>query len=242
MTVTAAIIQARLGSSRLPGKVLKPLSGGATVLEHVVRRVQAMTESDVVCVATSDLPLDDVVAAEASRLGAVVVRGPEHDVLRRFALAAQTVAADIVLRITCDCPLIDPEICDELVRLRRATNANYASVETSLGWPHGLDCEVITREALDRADRLATTAYDREHVTSWIYNGGTNAKVGLPAPEDLRNYRWVLDYPEDYEFLRALFRLLPALPKLLSWQEVRRIVDAHPEIRRPGPEQFGTAG
>src|SRR4051812_14503524 len=160
MTRTVAIIQARFGSTRLPGKVLKPLGsipgGGGIVLDHAIQRCRAIPSVDAVVIATTDREEDGAIVAAAERSGALVHRGSAEDVLARYAGAAKLAQADIVLRVTSDCPLIDPGICDRVIRLRAETGVDYAANNMPRLYPHGLDCEVFTRDGLDRADRSAT--------------------------------------------------------------------------------------
>jgi UDP-2,4-diacetamido-2,4,6-trideoxy-beta-L-altropyranose hydrolase len=229
MTKTVAIIQARFGSTRLPGKVLKPLGSGI-VLDQAIQRCRAIPSIDAVVIATTDLDEDGAIVAAAERAGALVHRGSSEDVLSRYAGAANRSDADIVLRVTSDCPLIDPGICERVIRLRAEMAADYASNNMPRLYPHGLDCEVFTREALDRADRTATAGYDREHVTPWLRRTAdlTRASVvgpGWPAVQQ----RWTLDFPEDYDFFAALFPLLPR-DRIAGMDEVLGILAAHPEI------------
>ena len=230
MTRTAVIAQARMGSTRLPGKVLEKL-GNRTVVEHCMARVAAIASVDVVCLATSDLPIDDQVAELALGLSGVsVVRGHPTDLLARYQSAAATVSADVILRITCDCPLIDPVVCAALLELREATGATFASNNVRHEWPHGLDCEVFTRQALETAACQATSPYDREHVGPWMRRAAAPDVPHLTGPgTQMARYRWTLDYPEDLEFFRALWPYLPS-HRYPTWQEVVAIIDAHPEI------------
>src|SRR5262245_21249079 len=229
MTRTVAIIQARLGSTRLPGKVLKPLGGGI-VLDHAIRRCKAIPSIDAVVIATTDRDEDSAVVAAAERAGALVHRGSADDVLSRYAGAAKMAQADVILRVTSDCPLIDPGICDRVIRLRSEAGADYAANNMPRLYPHGLDCEVFTRAALYRADREATAPYDREHVTPWLRRTAdvTRSSVigpGWPAVQQ----RWTLDFPEDYDFFAALFALLPQ-DRITGMDEVLGILADHPEI------------
>jgi glutamate-1-semialdehyde 2,1-aminomutase/spore coat polysaccharide biosynthesis protein SpsF len=229
MTRTVAIIQARLGSTRLPGKVLKPLGNGI-VLDHAIERCRAIPSIDAVVIATTDREEDRAVAAAAERAGALVHRGSAEDVLSRYAGAAGLAEADIVLRVTSDCPLIDPAICDRVIRLRGDTKADYAANNMPRLYPHGLDCEVFTREALARADREATAAYDREHVTPWLRRHPELRRTSLIGPGwPSMQQRWTLDFPEDYAFFAALFPLLPP-DRCAGMDEVLGILAAHPEI------------
>jgi len=208
MSKTAVIIQARLGSTRLPGKVLLDLCGH-TVLERVIRRCQAISHADVVCCATSTETRDDPVAAEAARVGAVVYRGDEDDVLGRYLGAAEMLEADVVLRVTADCPLIDPDVCDGVLALQAKTGADYVCNNAPPSWPLGLDCEAITVDLLRRSDKHCVDLHEREHVSAWArpredVKTENFANPGLP----LDTHRWTVDYPEDLEYLRDLFKYL----------------------------------
>jgi spore coat polysaccharide biosynthesis protein SpsF len=203
---------------------------GDTVIEHVMRRAGAIPGIAEVCLATTDRPEDDAVAAEGRRLGVTVHRGSADDVLARYAGAARVTRADIVLRITCDCPLLDPAVCGQVLRLRDRTGADYAANMLERTWPVGLDCEACTRAMLDRADAEATDAYDREHVTPWV-DRHAKTRANLPCPDgNLSDRRWTLDYPEDLEFFRALAPHLPPPPAIAGWREIAAVLDRHPEI------------
>ena len=229
MTRTVAIIQARLGSTRLPGKVLKPLGQGI-VLDHAIRRCKAIPSVDAVVIATTDREEDDAIIAAAERASALVHRGSAEDVLSRYAGAAKAANADVILRVTSDCPLIDPGICERVIRLRAEAGADYAANNMPRLYPHGLDCEVFTREGLDRADREATATYDREHVTPWLRRTPDATRTGLIGPGwPALQQRWTLDFPEDYEFFAALIPLLPQ-DRLAGMEEVLGILAGHPEI------------
>jgi glutamate-1-semialdehyde 2,1-aminomutase/spore coat polysaccharide biosynthesis protein SpsF len=229
MTKTVAIIQARFGSTRLPGKVLKPLGTGI-VLDHAIARCRAMPSVDAVVIATTEREEDGAIVAAAERAGALVHRGSVEDVLSRYAGAARGVDADVVLRVTSDCPLIDPGICERVIRLRAEKGVDYAANNFPRLYPHGLDCEVFTREALERADRTASTAYDREHVTPWLRRTADVTRTSLIGPGwPAVQQRWTLDFPEDYAFFTALFPLLPQ-DRFAGMDEVLGILAAHPEI------------
>jgi spore coat polysaccharide biosynthesis protein SpsF len=228
--VTAIIIQARMGSTRLPGKVLRWL-GDQSVLSEVIRRCQAIPGADVVCVASPEGATDDPLTVEAERAGATVIRGDEIDVLTRFSNAAKVLGADIVMRITGDKPLIDPEICGQLLRLRAESDADFACNNMPSGWPHGLDCEAFTSEALVRADREAMAAADREHVTPWLRRHPDLRRVNLQGPGgDCVDLRWTLDYPEDLTFFEKLFEKLAPYPAMPLYEDVMSVLDRHPEI------------
>lgn len=227
---TAAIIQARWGSTRLPGKVLEDLAG-KSVLAHVVERAAKVPSVDVVVCAVPDEARSDPVAREAERCGAAVFRGSEHDVLARYLGAARSVRADVVLRITSDCPLIDPEVCERVLSLRAQENADYASNNLPPSFPHGLDCEAFTAAALEEAAREAREPRDREHVTPWIRRAPHLRRANVHAGDASRaGERWTLDHPEDLRFLRALFAHFPN-GQALAHGDVLAVLDQHPELR-----------
>jgi spore coat polysaccharide biosynthesis protein SpsF len=224
------IVQARMGSSRLPGKVLLPLKG-APVVHHVLKRVQSMRSAHVVCLATSDRPTDKPIADIVKPLGVHIFRGSEADVLDRYLRAAREIQADVVVRVTCDCPLIDPAVCDSLVQFHAENSLDIASVDHPSGWPQGLDCEVFTRELLERCASRAIGREEREHVTTWMYDrNGVSARSMIGPGRAAADHRWVIDYPEDYQYLKRLFEYLPAPPAIPSWQQVMQIAEAHPEL------------
>ncbi len=169
MSLTAVIVQARMGSSRLPGKVLLPLAG-QTVLWHVLTRCQAIPGIDLVACATTQAAADIAIVREAERAGARVYRGSQADVLGRYQQAARSLGADVIMRVTGDCPLIDPDVCGKVLALRAETGADYACNNMPRSWPYGLDCEAFTANALFQAANTAKTSNEREHVTPWIRN------------------------------------------------------------------------
>jgi len=226
---TAIIVQARMGSTRLPGKILRPLAG-RTVLDHVIDRLKRVRNADEVVIATSTQSADDIIAETARGLGVSVYRGDESDVLMRYLGAARAANADVIMRVTSDCPLIDPEVCEAVLDLRAEADAGYASNNMPRLFPHGLDCEAFTRDALEQAAADATEAYDREHVTPWIRRSADIQHANLVGPGWPANqHRWTLDYPEDFAFFTELFELLPA-ERLLPWQEVLSLINAHPRL------------
>ena len=223
-----AVIQARAGSTRLPGKVLEDL-GGRPVLEWVVRAARAATRVDEVIVATSTLAGDDAVADLATSLGVPVVRGSEDDVLSRFVAALDAHPADAVVRLTADCPLLDPTLIDAVAGAWAAAPAhNYVSTVLVRCLPRGLDVELVSAQALRAVDRMAT-GHDRVHVTSALYADPSAYRLlGLcvtPAADDLRV---TLDTPEDLVLLRALVALLPDAPP--PWRDVVSTLRARPDL------------
>lgn len=227
---TAVIVQARMGSTCLPGKVMFNLEG-KTVLAHVLERCMAIDGASVVCCATVEGAEGDVIGFEAERCGASVFRGSEHDVLDRHYQAAQALDADVIMRVNSDCPLIDPQICQRLLRLHFEEATDYACNNMPRSWPHGLECEVFTFEWLERAAREAKKQPEREHVTEYIRSHPDAHKVNLPAPDGVASHhRWTLDTADDFRFLRALFERPPQGPKGWSYQVPLALVEADPAL------------
>lgn len=215
------VVQARTGSTRLPGKVLKDI-GGVPMLELQLRRLLPVTERPEVkiVVATSDLPGDDLIAEVAASLGLAVTRGSEHDVLGRFAQALQEHPADIVVRITADCPLSDPNIVGAAIDLHRGEGVDYTSNVLPRTYPKGLDVEVVSAAALLAADREATARPDREHVTPFVYRHPERFRLAnLDSGFDLGEEWWTVDRPEDLTHIRAIVAQLES-PVNDGWQVI----------------------
>lgn len=228
----AVIVQARMASSRLPGKVLKTLAG-ETVLAHVLHRCSAINGCDVVCCAIPESGECDVLAREAEHHGAAVFRGSETDVLDRYSQAASACDAEVVMRVTSDCPVIDPEICSQVVALLRQNDLDYACNNMPPSFPHGLDCEVFTRAWLERAAHEATRPYDREHVTPFMRNHRQIRKLNLTCSEpNVVSHRWTLDTPDDYKFFQNLFGRMPDGMSSWSWKVPLSVVNATPELAK----------
>ena len=230
------VIQARLASSRLPAKILLDL-GGVTALERCLRRARRFAHVSEVVIATSDLPGDDVIAAVGRRLGARVVRGSETDVLSRFAKAARETEAEVVVRCTSDCPLLDPTLSSLVIErfLSAPGGVDYAANVLERRLPRGLDTEVIGRAALDRADREANSPDEREHVTLHIYRHPERFRclpVTAEGGEDRSSLRWTLDTLDDYRLLHAVFERLGARADDASMAEVIALFEANPELAR----------
>lgn len=222
------IVQARLGSTRLPGKVLKDLEG-RTVLDRVVSRLRRVPLMNELIVATSDLPADDAIADECAHLQCMVFRGSEGDVLDRYFRAAQSCEADIVVRITSDCPLIDPEITNASIAKFLEVHPDYASNSLVRTYPRGLDTEVMTMQTIECAWREAREPHQRAHVTPYIYQNPDRFKLlSVTGEIDYSDHRWTLDTQEDLELIRAIYRRLE--PGDRSWRDVLAILEAEPEL------------
>jgi glutamate-1-semialdehyde 2,1-aminomutase/spore coat polysaccharide biosynthesis protein SpsF len=202
---TAAIIQARMSSSRFPGKMLTPLRGVPLIL-HSLRRAQAAKRVDVVVLATSDQVDDNPLAELVAKEGFAVHRGSLDDVLTRFAGAARAVKADVVVRITGDCPLIDPAVLDALLERFSAESLDYLSNISPPTYPDGLDLEVMRYDALAKVERDAQPGHHREHVTPYFReNPGIFRVANFVNPAgDQSKYRWSVDRKSDLELVEAL--------------------------------------
>lgn len=227
------VVQARMGSSRLPGKVLADL-GGRPVIDRVVTRLRASALVDEVVIATSTAPADDALEEWARDSGTGIVRGDEFDVLDRFHSVLDLFpAADHLVRVTGDCPLIDPELVDEVIRLHLGSGADFSANRlpppAHRTTPVGLDVEVARRDALETAWRMATEPADREHVMPFLYREPGRFQVSISdMGDDLSGYRWTVDTPADLEAVRAIWVHLR--DPLAGWAEVLSVVRQHPEI------------
>ena len=228
---TVAIIQARMGSTRLPGKVMKDLAG-APMLERVVSRTRRARLLESVLIATSTASADDIIERESQRLGVECFRGSETDVLDRYYRAASSLGTENIARVTSDCPLIDPTIIDMTVAAFHREKPDYASCSLTRTYPRGLDTEVFTFEALQRAWQEAKEPYQRIHVTPYIYQHPALFRL-LPVTgeRDYSGHRWTVDTPEDLQFVRQIYsRLGPG--DGFSWQEVLALLANEPQLCR----------
>jgi len=232
---TVAIIQARMTSSRLPGKVLVDL-GGKPLIERMIARVRRARTLDALWIATTTRPTDDPVAALCERLDVPVHRGDEHDVLARFQGAARRAGADVLVRLTADCPMSDPALIDEVVSVYAQGDVDYVSNVLVRTYPDGLDVEAFSRAALEEAAAKAMQPFHREHVTPWLQTG---FRPELPTGRfrlrhvvndvDLGVMRWTVDEAEDLDLIRTLFA---ALPDGFGWRDALALVSADPELAR----------
>jgi len=224
---TVAIVQARMGSTRMPGKVMTRI-GGIPMIELLLARLSAAKKVDEIVVATSTDSKNDPLADHVQSLGYSCTRGSEHDVLSRFADAAQKHGADTVVRITGDCPLVDPAIVDACITDLLESGVDYCSNTSPPTYPDGLDVEVFTRATLDAAKSEATATFDREHVTPYIRNNAKFSKSSLVHSEDLSALRWTVDEPDDLQVVQRVFGYFaPSIDFALN--EVLELRKKHPE-------------
>jgi len=226
---TVAIVQARLGSSRLPGKVLQDLAGD-TMLARVVVRLRAARTIDDIVIATTLSPSDDPVVCEAARLGVHAWRGPEQDVLTRYVGAARKYHAGAVVRVTSDCPLLDPDTVDRVVMALRAAAVDYSSNTHVRTYPRGLDVEAFYLETLERILRSATSSAAKEHVTAYVMEKPNEFAIHqVTAEADDSDLRWTVDTAEDLALIRAMYGEL-GLATIRPYREVVAAVRARPEL------------
>ena len=225
-----AIVQARMGSTRLPGKVLASIEG-EPMLWHVIERARRARGVDAIVVATSTAPLDDAIDKFCQSHDIALFRGSENDVLDRYFCAATHYLADNVVRITADCPLIDPQVIDRVVAEFIAEDCDYAANVIERTFPHGLDTEVFKYAALTKAAREAKAPTEREHVTPYLRNSGRFSWHNVIADVAVAPgyYRWTVDEAGDLEFIRAVYRCL-GTTQFFDWRTVVELLDAHPEL------------
>lgn len=225
---TVAIVQARMGSTRLPNKVMRPING-TPMIELLLTRLARSKEIDKIVVATSEDAKNAPLAEHVRALGYACERGSENDVLERYVQAASASDADVVVRITGDCPLVDPELVDDCIRRFRAGNVDYFSNIDPPTYPDGLDIEVTTRSALERAMRESDKPFDHEHVTPYIRGSGVFKTASMRNAEDLSALRWTVDEPADFDVVRRIFEHFS--PDIhFGWQQVLQLWRERPDM------------
>lgn len=226
-----AIVQARMGSTRLPNKVMKRMVG-FPMIDLLLARLSCAKELNQIVIATSEDPRNQVLSEHVGALGYTCFMGSENDVLDRYFHAARLVHADVVVRITGDCPLIDPGVVDQAVRKFTGSNVDYLSNTIPATYPDGLDSEVFSIDALGMAWREAASAYDREHVTPYLKNNPKFRRESLVNEEDWSSLRWTVDEASDFYVVEDVFKHF-APNRLFSWLDVLSLREQRPEIFRP---------
>lgn len=230
-----AIVQARMGSSRLPGKVLLPL-GSRSVLASVIARLRRATLLDDVIIATTTDEEDDVICNTAREIGVNVFRGSQDDVLSRFVGAADQSNAQTIVRVTADCPLIDPDLVDQVIDAYLACRTkeqpcDYVSNTIVRTFPRGLDTEVFSIESLLEAHVSAFSEEDREHVTPFIYRQrGRYRLEAVKSESDYSHQRWTLDTKEDYQFIQAVVLGLGDYWIDCGYKEILQFISWNPQL------------
>jgi glutamate-1-semialdehyde 2,1-aminomutase len=223
-----AVVQARMGSTRLPNKVMK-LINGVPMIELLLARLAAANEINEIVLATSVDPRNQILINHVKSLGYKYVRGDENDVLNRYLMAAREFDADIVVRITGDCPLVDPSLVDAAILEFKRVNPDYLSNSLPATYPDGLDIEVFSRDALERSGVEAVESFDREHVTPYMRREGLFKTVSITNILDLSELRWTVDEPSDYELITHIFNhFAPNI--LFSWEQILDLEKHQPNI------------
>lgn len=219
-----------MGSTRLPGKILRPLAG-EPMLARVVERVNRARKINEVVVATTTEPADEPVARLCAERGWACSRGSETDVLDRYVQAARTFSADAIVRITADCPVIDPGLLDDAVGrfLAQQPELDYlANFLPQRTFPRGLDTEVVRRDALERCHAEARDPASREHVTAFLYQHPEQFRLaGMTCDQDYSGHRWTVDTPEDLALIERIYAHFGDGD--FTWREALALVEQHPE-------------
>ena len=232
MVKIVAIVQARMGSTRLPGKVMMDICG-KSVLLHIIDRLKACELLDDIVIATTISDKDDVIFNAVSNYNKSIglFRGSEENVLERYYLTAKKANAGIIVRITSDDPLIDPFVIDDLIGEFMNDNCDYVSNSLNKTFPLGLDAEVFSFNALERAYHNASHAYEREHVTPYIIENPDQFKLLNVANNiDLSHLRWTLDTKEDFEFINAVYKRIYPKKQLFLMDDVLELLEHEPEL------------
>lgn len=223
-----AIVQARMGSTRFPNKVMKPI-GGVPMIELLLARLANSKSVDQIVLATSTDERNTPLVEHVKKLGYNCVRGSECDVLDRYLVAAREAQADVVVRITGDCPLIDPVLVDQVIAKFKAQGVDYFGNTAPSSYPDGLDTEVFTVEALERAGRESLDPFDHEHVTPYLRTPGLYKTGVMQNSEDLSGLRWTVDEPADFEVISNVFaHFAPNIH--FSWTEVLGLQRSQPAL------------
>lgn len=222
-----AVIQARMGSTRLPGKVLREIAGRPMV-DYVVDRARQMSETCKTVVATSTLDREEPLVRHLEKRGIPVVRGPEQDVLTRYVQAAEAHDAETVVRITADCPLLMPAVSDQVVRAFRKSECDYASNTLERTYPFGLDTEVLSIETLCRVEQETSAPPDREHVTRYVWRHPEDFELcSVTDDTDRSGLRWTVDEKADLQLVRRIYEELSEEALEATYKDVLELLKTH---------------
>jgi spore coat polysaccharide biosynthesis protein SpsF len=225
-----AILQARMSSNRLPGKVLKPILG-QPMLQRQLTRIKQANGIDKIVVATSTEASDDAIAQFCWQQQQPCFRGELANVLARFYQCSQLYPAQHYIRLTGDCPLLDATVIDNVIAHHLAHDFDYTTNAYPVSFPDGLDVEIVKAEVLANVYQHATEPDELEHVTSYIRKHSNQFKLGqVSAQQDYSKQRWTVDYPEDFQLAQRIFELLlPSKPNF-NFQDVLALFKQHPEL------------
>lgn len=225
------IVQARMSSTRLPGKVLKEVLG-RPLLEHLIERLRKVRNADEIIIATTKNVADKAIIKLCEKMNVNWMSGSEHDVLARYYEAAKISDADAIIRITSDCPVIDPVLVEEVIQyyIENYKDVDYVSNSTTRTYPYGMDVEIFSKQSLKEAYENAVLEYEREHVTPYIYNRPDKFRLkNLESPDDYSGYRWTVDQEEDFMVVKKIIEALyPGNPDY-GLQDMIELVKLNPE-------------
>ena len=223
-----AIIQARMGSIRLPGKVLMDIEG-KPMLWHVINRVKYSKLINKIVIATSTNKKDDVIEEFCKSNNIDFYRGSEMDVLDRYYQAAKVFKASLIVRITSDCPLIDPEVVDLVIKTHLSSDVDYTSNNIKRTFPRGLDTEVFKLSALEKAYKEAVAPYQREHVTVYIYENPYLFRLNnVKNDKDISYLRWTVDEKADLHFVREIYKRLNKEDRIFLMRDILNVLEREP--------------
>lgn len=226
-----AIIQARYGSTRLPGKIFMEIDG-KPLLWHVVNRLTYADLIDEIIIATTTNPKDNAVEEWCKENNINCFRGSEDDVLSRFYNASVEFPSEVIVRVTADDPFKEPSVIDSVIKKLIDEQLDLSTNVFPPSYPEGLDCEVFTFNVLQTMEKTTNDPYDREHVTPYIYNNPDKFKIGnITSVHQLSSYRWTIDNQEDYDMVNEIYRKRKDKSKgILLMQEIFEILEENPEI------------
>ncbi|MGG3804442.1 cytidylyltransferase domain-containing protein [Metabacillus fastidiosus] len=227
----AAIIQGRMGSTRLPGKILKTING-KTLLEYQIERVKQAKTIEQIIVATTTRENDQLIVDLCRKIGVDYYRGSEEDVLSRYYEAAKNFNVQVIVRLTSDCPIIDPEVIDKVVNryMNDQLSTDYVSNTLDRTYPRGLDTEVFSLRALEKVHQEAFLQRDREHVTSYFYTNPDLFKLqSVKNKYNYENYRWTVDTEEDFELIQLILGKLYNPDKLFLLKDIINLLEIYPD-------------
>lgn len=225
-----AIIQARMGSTRLPGKVLKTVNG-IPLLTYQLERLKTVKTIDELVIATTTKEADEPIVAFCLEHGIPYYRGSETDVLARFYMAAKQFQADAVVRLTSDCPIIDPNVVEEVINTYKTGMYDYVSNTMERSYPRGMDTEMFSMTNLEKAYQASKRLFEREHVTPYFYLNPTLFKLGNVCCKhgDVSAHRWTVDTEEDFIVIKKIIEELHSLNPFFTLEDTLKLVNANPE-------------
>jgi spore coat polysaccharide biosynthesis protein SpsF len=226
-----AILQARMSSSRLPGKIMSPING-TPMIGLQIQRIRRARSIDQLIVATTDNPTDDVLALYLQSIGVDIYRGSLEDVYSRFVGVLETHESEVLLRLTGDCPLVMPELIDQMVEDFLSKDLDYISNTLKPTFPDGLDIEIISTSAFSRLANYELSDLEREHVTMGLYRRpSVFSLANFENGRDLSEERWTVDYAEDFDFVAEIFAGFKGCEASFGLDDVLRFLKENPEIR-----------